>query len=496
MYYEYVILGAGLGGLGMGLRLKELGEASFLIAEKSERVGGTWRANCYPGSACDVHSHLYWYSFDKQPNWSRAYPSQPEILANIERLVKQHDLESHIRTGFEIIEANWNPSDMLWTLRSATNEIVTARFFIAAWGQLNNPKVPEFKGVEDFAGEQYHSARWDASINLKGKRVAIIGNGATAVQVVPAIADDVVEMTVFQRSASYITRRDDRPYSEDERKAYLDDPKLLRAARQAIYWERESRFSTVQADSSKSAEQIRMAREHLERQVTDPVLREKLWPDYPIGCKRILRSDDFYPAMDRENVHLVTERIDQIEPKGIRSADGTLHEVDVIIWATGFNSHAFQGSTVIRASGLELADVWSDGPKAYLGMTVSGFPNMLMIYGPNTNLGHNSIITMMECQYDYILAAVDYMNAKGIQAIDVKSAVLETFDAQAQHELANTAWAGSCMSWYKMESGRIVNNWKGSVEDYKLATAVFNPTDYELLSVSAPQKRAERETAL
>jgi cation diffusion facilitator CzcD-associated flavoprotein CzcO len=476
--FAVAILGAGLGGLGMGMRLAQTGEESFVILEKAASVGGTWRDNSYPGASCDIRSHLYWFSFDDQPDWSRVYAFQPEIQANIERLVDRLDLRPHIRLNTEVTGAHWDGA--AWVVETAGGEPVRARSLVTAWGQLNRPTFRGIPGREDFRGESWHSARWNHDVDLSGTRVACIGNGASAVQFIPEVAKVAGELTVFQRTANYVVPRDDREYEPAERRTFLAQPDTLQASRDSIYWEHEGWMGAMKQGTAVAEEFTAGARAHLEAAVQDPELREKLWPDYPIGCKRIIIADTFYPAMVRDNVHLVTDKIEGIEPTGVRTADGVLHEVDVIVYATGFETLSFNAAMpIIGRDGVALGDAWRDGPQAYLGVSVSGFPNFFMLYGPNTNLGHNSIIAMLECQYGYVLQGLAVVEKE--TAIDLRPEVQERFNVALQAELADSSFAGSCNSWYKTADGKITNNWMGSVEDYRAATARFDPEHYELV---------------
>ncbi len=478
--FQVAIIGAGLGGLGMGMRLTQAGQHSFVILESSDAVGGTWRDNTYPGASCDVRSHLYWFSFDAQPDWSRVYAFQPEIQANIERLVDRLGLRRHIRLGTTVTGAHWDGSG--WVVEIDGADPFRARSLVTAWGQLNRPTFRDIPGREEFRGESWHSARWNHDVDLAGKRVACIGNGASAVQFIPEIAPVVERLTVFQRHANYVVPRLDRPYEPAERTEFLEQPDKLQASRDAIYWEHEGWMGAMKQGTPVAAEFTAAARAHLEAGITDPQLREKLWPDYPIGCKRIIIADTFYPAMARDNVELVTEKIEGVEADGVRTSDGVLHEVDVIIYATGFETLSFNAAMpIIGRDGSTLAEAWRDGPEAYLGMTVSGFPNFFMLYGPNTNLGHNSIIAMLEAQFGYVLQGLALIEQKGA-AIDVRPEALRRFNVELQAELADSSFAGSCNSWYKTAAGKITNNWSGSVEDYRAATARLDPEAYELIT--------------
>lgn len=482
-HVKIVIAGAGLAGLGLASRLRAAGETSFLVLEKEERVGGTWRDNTYPGAACDVPSHLYWFSFDEQPDWSHVYSPQAEILCHIERLVQRHHLARYIRCQTEVISADWNDVDSVWHLRLSSGAQIVARVFVGAWGQLNRPSFGSVQGQRDFAGTSFHSAQWRHDVSLQGKRIGVIGTGASAAQIVPQIVDAVRQLTLFHRSANYITPRMDRPYDPEERARFRAEPATLQASREAIYREYEDRvYQAMRRESAGAREEAEIARAHLESQIGDPELRRKLTPDYPIGCKRILVSDDFYPALTRPNLTLVTDRIDRIEAGGVRTDDGRLHAADVLIYATGFETLSFLGALEIRGRhSRSLREAWRDGPEAYLGMSVSGFPNFFMLYGPNTNLGHNSILAMLECQFGYVLQAVRRIAAQSGSALDLREEVMTTYNRALQARLAGSSWAGNCTSWYKTARGRITNNWPDTVDDYQQVTARFNPTEYEVI---------------
>jgi cation diffusion facilitator CzcD-associated flavoprotein CzcO len=484
--HNVVILGTGFGGLGMGLRLREEGETDFVILEKASSVGGTWRDNTYPGAACDVRSHLYWLSFTERPEWSKSYSDQPEILANIERLAETSGLMPHIRFDTEVINAIWDDTLLLWNINTVSHGTIKARHFIAAWGQLNRPAYGGIEGRDDFAGLLFHSARWRHDVALEGKRVACIGVGPSAVQFIPEVARQAAHLTVFQRSPNYVVPRLDRPYTAEEHRVFRTMPFQRDASRQAIYAEHESWHGAMRLNSEMAAGFTAIARLQLESQISDPVLREKLWPDYPIGCKRIVVADDYFPALVRPNVTLETTGISRIETTGIRTTDGVLHEFDVIIFGTGFETETQIGVADVKGrGGRSLREAWRRTPEAYLGINVSGFPNFHMLYGPNTNLGHNSVILMMECQIDYTLRSMAAAKAQGAPALDVKPAIMREFNRQLQEALAGSSWTGPCSSWYKHADGRITNNWPGSVEDYKQRTAGFDITEYELIGDSS-----------
>ena len=475
----------------MAARLKMAGEDSFVLLEKAGRVGGTWRDNSYPGCACDVPSHLYWYSFDRQPNWSRIFPTQAEILRNIESFVSRRQLAPHIHFETEVTAASWDARQAVWRIDTASGEQVTALSFVAAAGQLSRPKLPDIEGRDGFGGPAFHSARWRHDVELGGKRVACIGSGASAVQIVPEIAPKADRLTLFQRSASYVMPRNDRAYNAEERRGFTMDVEALRARREVLYQDHEGRHGAMRLGSEAAEKFSAVARTRLNAQVPDPLLREKLWPDYALGCKRILLSDDFYPAMTRPNVELVTEEISSIEPSGVRTSDGRLREVDVIVYATGFEATSFLGPIEITGrDGRSLRREWRDGASAYLGMAVAGFPNFFLLYGPNTNLVHNSIIAMLECQFGYVMEALRLLDEDNVSTMELRSAAMDRFNGELQRKLGGTAWAAECSNWYKTPGGRVTNNWPGTVEEYKAETARIAITDYDLRAAPPTEQGA------
>lgn len=479
---KVAILGAGFAGLCMGLKLQAQGETRFTILEKADRVGGTWRENTYPGCGCDIPSHLYSYSFEPNPDWPEIYSAQPDILAYIERVVEKHGLSRHIRFNSEVISADWDDRALLWRLSTRGGDRLTAEVLVTAWGQLNRPKLPPVEGRDTFAGVAFHSARWDASVDLAGKRVAVIGNGASAIQFVPEVAKVAGKLILFQRSPNWIVPRMNRPYTAEEIARFRADPAAMRKVRDDIFQMAEDRLAARRAGTL-PVEEVPIPLAHLQAQVADPELRARLTPDYELGCKRVLISNDFYPALQRPNVELVTDGVARMTPQGVVDEAGCLHDVDVVIYATGFETRSFAGDTRITgANGLSLDAAWAGGPEAYLGLTTPGFPNLFMLYGPNTNLGHNSIIYMIEAQADYVLQALQVG-----RPLAVKADVNRRYNDELQAALANTPWAGSCTSWYKTADGRILNNWPHTAKAYADAVARFDPADFEIVGAKAPQ---------
>lgn len=478
---DVAILGAGLGGIGMGCMLKAQGITAFRIFEKESRPGGTWRDNAYPGAACDTESHLYCYSFALHLSVSRLYAGQPELLRYAESLIDGHDLAPHIAYDSEITQVRWDDAQMLWAITFANGNTLTARAFIAAWGQLNRPQVPDIAGADRFAGHQFHSARWPADLQLSGQRIASIGNAASAIQYIPSLARQARHLTVFQRSPNWIVPRGDRPYTREELALYTSNPEAFRRNKAELFAWRETTFLRMREGSDEARLIEDEARAHLARQVPDESLRAKLLPDFPLGCKRVLRSDDYYPALMRDNVALETAPIREIVPEGIVTADGALHAVDIIVYGTGFETQSFQGPVeIFGRNAASLRSAWAGGARAYKGMTVPAFPNFFMVYGPNTNLGHNSILSMFEAQFGYITQALSHAFARHC-AVDVREDAYLAYDEALQHEMSGTAWAGNCTSWYKNAQGRVVNNWSGPVQAYIDATKRFDVDAYQCL---------------
>jgi cation diffusion facilitator CzcD-associated flavoprotein CzcO len=481
--HDIVILGAGLGGLGMASRLKAGGHTRFVVLEQADSLGGTWRDNLYPGAACDTESHLYSYSFVPHPDVSRLYARQPELLSYAARIVEQAGLEPHIRYNHRIVSANWDDRALLWHLALADGGSVSTRVFIPAWGQLNRPAMPLIPGRDEFKGTAFHSARWPGNIDLTGKRVASIGNAASAIQYIPPIAEVAAHLTVFQRSPNWIVPRGDRAYTSDELALYTSDPDAFRASRAKLFTWRETTFQRMLDGSDDALELEMLAREHAEAQVADVTLRAKLIPDFPLGCKRVLRSDDYFPALSRDNVTLETSAIERLTSDGIVTADGVLHPVDIVIFGTGFETQTFQGPVEVSGiNDVNLHETWAAGAHAYLGMTVPHFPNFFLIYGPNTNLGHNSILSMLEAQFDYICQAINLLMADSDMAIDIKDQVMRAYDTHIQSSMRGTAWSGNCTSWYKNAAGRIINNWSGTVGEYQQLTSRFDIDVYRVLT--------------
>jgi cation diffusion facilitator CzcD-associated flavoprotein CzcO len=476
------IIGAGHSGLCMAIRLKQAGIEDFVILEKGAALGGTWRDNVYPGASCDAPSFLYSFSFAQKTDWSRRFAWQPELLGYSTELAIRNGLLPHCRFASEVSQAVFDDATSTWTLTCSDGSQVVADFVVTAVGQLNRPSIPDLPGRESFGGAQFHSAQWNHAIDLGGKRVAVVGNAASAVQFVPQIAPMATQLTVFQRSANWLLPRKDRLYAPRTQRLLTRYPQLARLYH-AFQW-----FFFGEMQLTPLMKQVRFVQAlarykslaRLRRQVSDPDLRARLVPDYPIGAKRVLFNDDYYPALARPNVRLVTEGIERIEPEGVRSRGGVLHEADVIIYATGFRSTDFLAPmTIVGSHGRRLDDDWARGAHAYLGVTVSGYPNFFMLYGPNTNLGHNSILVMIEAQAGYVVDALAQMRARGIARLDVKRDVMDQYNRALQRALARSVWSTIDASWYKLADGTITNNWPHSTIRYRRLLREANLEDYE-----------------
>lgn len=481
-----IILGAGLGGLIAAIKLREAGH-EIVILEKHPRVGGTWHQNSYPGCACDVPVALYQLSFAQSMNWTRLYPQAPEIQAYAEELADRYQLRPHLHLGEAAREAVWDEASATWTVTSETGAVYTGDVLICALGQLSRPQWPDIKGLDTFEGPMMHSAGWDHSVDFAGKRVGVIGAAASAIQLIPELAEVAGHLTVFQRTPNWIIPRYDRAVPPEELALAMTNPDMAMSMgarnRQLIFDQADTFFwQAFEWTPEGRAAFTRQATDHLHNQVSDPELRAKLTPDYPVGCKRILISDNYFPALCRENVSLVTEGISEMTHSGVTTADGTHHDCDILVFATGFETTGWRWSVDVKgAGGQRLNTVWADHPEAYCGVTVAGFPNMFVLYGPNTNLGHNSITFMMERQVEYALMALDALDAAGAKTLVPKPDAQADWNAKLQKDLEKTVWADPhCTNWYKNEKGLITQNWSGNCTAFAESLAEVKLEDYEL----------------
>ncbi|HYU60419.1 MAG TPA: NAD(P)/FAD-dependent oxidoreductase [Solirubrobacterales bacterium] len=476
-----VIVGAGFGGIGLAIRLKQSGIDSFTILEKGDGVGGVWHDNSYPGLTCDIPSHLYSFSFEPKHDWSRRFPPREEILEYLHRCIRKHGVEDHLQLGTEVAAADFDEPAGVWRLRTADGERIDAEVLVAATGQLSRPAYPALPGLEGFSGPVFHSARWDHDLDLTGRRVAVIGTGASAIQFVPEIAPRVERLHLFQRSAPWVVRKPDRLYGSRERRLYQRLPAVQRLSRAWDYLFYETFVLAFTRLRVLMRPFELLTRRRLRSEVPDPELQAKLEPDYPMGCKRILLSDDWYASLQRTNVEVVSERISSIEPDRIVADGGVERPVDAIIMATGFRATEFLSPMAISGlGGRDLNEAWRDGPEAYLGLTVSGFPNMFILYGPNTNLGVGSVLYMLESQIRYVIDSIRKLRATGARYIDLRPEVQRAFNAELQRRLRDSVWATGCASWYRTESGRVTNNWPGLTLDYRVRTRHLELADYRV----------------
>ncbi|WP_320671192.1 flavin-containing monooxygenase [Patulibacter defluvii] len=476
------VVGSGFSGLGIAIGLLEDGERDFVVLERADDIGGTWRDNTYPGCACDVPSHMYSYSFAPNPNWSRSFASQAEIWDYQQDVVARFGVAPYVRTGAGVLDAAWEDEAQRWRIETARGT-VRARFLVAGTGPLCEPKYPELPGLERFEGTAFHSARWDHDHDLTGERVAVIGTGASAIQFVPRIQPQVERLTLFQRTPPWIMPRPDRPIGPRERFLLRTVPGLRQLRRLGIYATLESRVLMFNHVPALRPLARRMALRHVQAQVPDPELRAKVTPDYDLGCKRVLLSNDYLPALGAANAEVVTSGVREVRAHSIVDADGVEHPVDTIIYGTGFRVTDQPIAEIARGrDGVRLADRWAaDGIGAYRGTTVAGFPNLFLMVGPNTGLGHNSIIYMIESQMAYVRDALRQARAQAIGALAPKAALQAAEQEELQRRLEGTVWnAGGCRSWYLDAEGRNSTLWPDFTFLYRRRTARFALADYEL----------------
>lgn len=478
-----LIIGAGFAGLCAAIKLKAKGENNFLILERNASLGGTWYNNHYPGAACDVESHLYSYSFEPNPNWSRQFSPQAEILNYMEHCADKYALRPHIRYNTEVKSAVFDETTGTWSVTATSGEQWKAQSIISCTGGLSQPMYPDIKGIDTFKGPLFHTARWDNTVDLKGKTVAVIGTGASAIQVVPAIAPVVGQLHLYQRTPPWILPKADGEISALRRWLYNHVPFTRALHRRRLYWQHEGMALGFVKYPAILKLASHMALRFLKRSVPDEQLRAKLTPNYVMGCKRVLISNDYYPALVRKNVEVVTEPIQQINATGVLTANGTQRNADIIIIATGFQAaEEVSRFSVKGRNGLDLNEAWRDGAEAYLGTTVAGFPNMFLVVGPNTGLGHSSMILMIEAQVHLIMESLKAMKQKKAKFIDLKPEVQRQFNQQIQHQLAKTVWqTGGCHSWYQMKNGKNVTLWPGYTFTFMQRTKKFEAEKYEIV---------------
>ncbi|WP_428422596.1 flavin-containing monooxygenase [Methylibium sp.] len=479
--HAVLIIGAGFAGLGMAIRLQQDGIDDFAILERADAVGGTWRDNRYPGCACDVPSHLYSYSFEPNPHWTRAYAPWHEIRDYLEHCVRKYRLSPHLRFGAALHEARWDAAAGRWQVLTTDGRRYSAPVLIAGLGGLSNPALPRIDGMERFAGPSVHSAAWPDRLDLTGRRVAVIGTGASAIQLVPQLAAQAAHVDLYQRTPAWVLPKADRALHGWERRLFARWPLTQRLARLASYWQHEARAFPL----LKRPQWLRVAeataRRHLARQISDPSLRTRLTPDYTLGCKRVLLSNDYYPALARPNVELVTDAIREITPHGVVTTDGRERAADVLVWCTGFRVQGrLPAGTVVGRDGQDLRNAWEHANQAYLGSSVAGFPNFFLLTGPNTGLGHSSMLLMIESQLAYIGDALRTLRERGLRSAEVRREVQDTYNEELQRRLAGTAWASGCHSWYLDRNGRNTVIWPGYTFGFRRRTRHFDAAAYRL----------------
>jgi cation diffusion facilitator CzcD-associated flavoprotein CzcO len=490
---EVLIVGAGFSGICMGIKLLEAGIKDFLIIEKSDDLGGTWYENCYPGCACDVPAHLYSFSFERNPAWTRMFAGQQEIWQYLKSCVQRYGLGPYLRFQTRFAEAAWSEPAGHWRITASrtsgihgtrtANLTIRARVLVSGMGALHVPRYPEIPGSERFSGPSFHSAAWRSDVDLGGKTVAVIGTGASAIQFIPHIAPRAGKLYVFQRTPPWIVPRLDFGISKKWRERFRTVPALTWLIRKFLFLALEWRVLGFLGDRVVREHLEAIARRHLQSSVSDPQLRAALTPHYQIGCKRILLSDDFYPVFQRPNVELLTERIAEIREHSVVTEDGAERPVDVLIYGTGFHvTDQFLGMKLFGRDGLEIHDAWQKGMSAYLGVTVNGFPNFFILLGPNTGLGHNSVVLMIEAQVGYVIHCLKLMRESNVAAMEVRAESQQHFAANLREHMARTVWqAGGCRSWYQdTRTGENTALWPGSVIQYFRAMRSVAASEYHL----------------
>ncbi|WP_158846448.1 flavin-containing monooxygenase [Saccharothrix deserti] len=480
---EVLVVGTGFSGLGMAIELKRTGERDFVVLEKAGDLGGTWRDNSYPGCACDVPSHMYSFSFELNPRWSRMFARQPEIWDYLKRVAEKYGLREHIRFNSKVSGARWDEDEKVWHVTTENGDTYTAKSVVAGVGALHIPNIPALPGIGAFKGKTFHSAEWDHDYDLKGKKVAVVGTGASAIQFVPRIADDVARLTLFQRTPPWIMPKIDRAITTWEQRLFRALPITQRLYRNFVYWVRESSALGFAVNPKIMEFAQTIAKRHMRAQVEDEALRAKLTPDYTMGCKRVLISNDYYPTLNKPNVDLVTDGIAEVRANSVVDRAGVEHEVDVIIYGTGFHVvDSFDYLDVTGKGGVDLAKQWREkGIETYYGITVSGFPNLFFLLGPNTGLGHNSVVFMIESQIRYVRQCLELLDRHQADELDVRPDVQARFNRRLQRKLTKGVWTeGGCKSWYLDAQGVNRTVWPGFTWCYWMRTKTVRAEDYTL----------------
>lgn len=486
-HYQVAIIGAGFGGLAMAIRLLQRNIHNFVILEKSNEVGGTWRENQYPGAACDVQSHLYSLSFAPKTDWSKRYAEAPEIFQYIQDVMQQFNLREYCQFNSEVVHTEYHEKDCVWHVALKDGRQLSCQYLVFASGPLHVPQIPHIKGIEKFQGKVFHSSQWDHQYNLNSKVVASIGTGGSAIQYIPEIAPQVKQLYVMQRTAAWVIPRDERKYLSVEKKLFKQADWFRKLHRARLYWSNESRAIPIMQPSVMKYTQ-KLAEAFIRFQVKDKQLAQKLTPDYIMGCKRILVSNKYFPTFNRDNVELVTDAIQELTADSIITKDGKMRKIDCLIYGTGFITDPriyLQPFSCIGEHGVELKQAWKDGAESYYGISHKGFPNLFQLLGPNTVLAHNSVIFMIESQVDYILQMMDLVAQSQSNAIVVKDQVQDQFNHDVQDMLNNTVWQSGCVSWYQQDGGKNFALWPTYTWKYWLKTKSLHPSDFRLISKAA-----------
>ncbi|MFZ0665382.1 MAG: NAD(P)/FAD-dependent oxidoreductase [Acidimicrobiales bacterium] len=489
---DVAIVGSGFSGLGMAIQLEKHGRKDFLVLEKAGDLGGTWRDNTYPGAACDVPSHLYSFSFAMNPDWSHSFSPQAEIWSYLKRCASEAGITDRIRFNHEVFAARFDDQKRRWFIET-TGGVISARILVAGAGPLSEPRIPNVPGLQYFPGPVFHSARWDHDVDLSGKTVAVVGTGASAIQFVPEIQPVAEKVVVFQRTPPWVTPRRDRALSPLEQSLFRTVKESEKIPRALVYWFRET-YLLWFLHAQRAGRVTKLARKFIEQQVPNRELRAKLTPDYTIGCKRILISNDWYPTLQKSNVELIDSGLAEVRGSSLISSDGQVQMADVLIFGTGFHVTDMPfAERVFSGDGTKLADAWSSGMEAYLGTSVAGFPNLFFLVGPNTGLGHNSLVFMIESQVTYVLDALRTMDEMGDDVLVVREAVQERFNEELQRRLGPTVWnSGGCRSWYLDKRGRNTTIWPGYTWDFRRRTRHFDRSAYEGIKSPAPAGASDR----
>jgi len=480
--YAAVIIGTGFSGLCVAIKLKEQGIHNFILLEKAEEIGGTWRENTYPGAECDIPSALYSYSFEPYPDWEYKWSHQPQILDYLKYCAKKYDIYQHIHFQKKLVGAAWNEDENIWLIKTEDGANYKSKTLIPAIGQLHYPSIPNFEGKDKFQGDHFHSAEWNHDVSLKGKTVGVIGNAASAVQFVPQIAKEAEKVMVFQRTPNWMLPKQDRLYKNWEKKLVRRFPILLKMYRFKL-WLLTGAFYLLMKNGNNAMRKFFewQSKRYIKNTIDNVEIRKKLVPNFPLGAKRVLFSDDYYHAINRKNVDLITDSIQSIQEKGILTQNGVNHNFDVLVYSTGFKTNPFlMGLDLKGKNGVSIHEAWKNGPINYLGICVTQFPNFFMMYGPNTNLGHNSIILMCEAQTNYIVQCVAAIEKNEWKAISIKESAMQSYYQNIQDRLQNMIWTQVEKSWYRSASGNFPNNWPGRTMEYARRTKTVKFSDFKI----------------